>query len=69
MSTTSQAVLEAALALSQQEREFVAERLLASLPPEPEQEDEAFLRELEERGDEARKDPSVLLPLSEVFKK
>ncbi len=69
MSTQTQAIVEAALALPEADRFLVVERLLESLPPEQEADDlsdDEFFAELERRSQEIASDPSAGIPWSEV---
>jgi putative addiction module component (TIGR02574 family) len=68
MSTETQAVFEAALALDPVLRELLADRLLESLEePGDEVKDEAFLAELQRRSEEFRRDPSCAVPLTQLW--
>jgi putative addiction module component (TIGR02574 family) len=62
-----QSVCDAALALSEDERVLLVQRLLDTLPPGACQytEDE-LAEELDRRAEEARRDPSALIPWEEV---
>ena len=69
MTTQTQAVVDAALALSEADRFLVVERLLESLPAEQEAQDlddDEFFAELEHRSEEYASDPSVGIPWPEV---
>jgi putative addiction module component (TIGR02574 family) len=67
MSEQTNSVLAAALALPETDRAFLAERLLDSLPSEPDQlSDQELERELDRRFEEYQRDPSVAVPWSEV---
>ncbi|HEV3342778.1 MAG TPA: addiction module protein [Pirellulales bacterium] len=69
MTTQTQAIVEAALALPEADRALVVERLLESLPPENDSDDlddDAFFAELERRSLEFASDPSAGIPWSEV---
>jgi putative addiction module component (TIGR02574 family) len=69
MSDQTQALLDAALALPEAERELLVERLLESLSPEPdEQTEDEFYAELELRRAELDKDPSIAIPWTDVAK-
>jgi putative addiction module component (TIGR02574 family) len=70
MNDRFQAILDAALALPEAERELLVEQLLESLPPGfPPLNDEEMLAELERRAAEYEKDPSIAIPWSEVKRK
>ncbi len=69
MTAKSQSILDAALALAEEERAKIAERLLASLSPDdgdvsPDQ----MLAELDRRLAEFERDPSSAVPWSELKK-
>ncbi|HEV3025723.1 MAG TPA: addiction module protein [Pirellulales bacterium] len=69
MTTETQAIVEAALALPEADRVLVVERLLKSLPPENDTDnldDDEFFAELERRSLEFASDPSAGIPWSEV---
>lgn len=70
MPTNAADLLTAALKLSPEEREFFAERLLESLDGPDNSidamNDEEFEAELNRRHEEARRDPSSLIPWEEV---
>lgn len=61
MSTQTRSLLQAGLALPDDERRALAEELLASLADE---DDEAFAAELRRRREEAMQNPSCMLPIS-----
>jgi len=65
----TQAILQAALALPEAERELLVECLLESLdPPGEVMTDEEFAAELDRRVAELDADPSKAIPWSEVRK-
>jgi putative addiction module component (TIGR02574 family) len=65
--TQSQSVLEAALALPDAERLWVAERLLETLPPDlDETTDDEFAAELDRRRAEVQRGEAKLIPWSEL---
>jgi putative addiction module component (TIGR02574 family) len=67
MSDQLQIILDAALVLSEPEREILVECLLESLPSEQtELSDEELYAELERRRTEFEKDPSTAIPWEEV---
>jgi putative addiction module component len=66
MSEQGQAILAAALALPEAERAWLADQLDESLEIEDLQADADLLAELKRRADEAKRDPTVLAPWSEV---
>jgi putative addiction module component (TIGR02574 family) len=69
VTTQTQAIVEAALALPEADRVLVVKRLLKSLPPEDDAEDlddDEFFAELERRSLEIASDPSAGIPWSEV---
>jgi putative addiction module component (TIGR02574 family) len=67
MSEQTKSVLAAALALPEPDRAFLAERLLDSLPAEPDAlSDEELERELDKRFEECERDPRVVVPWSEI---
>jgi putative addiction module component (TIGR02574 family) len=67
MSDQTQAVLQAALALSATERELLVQRLLESLPSTVDElNDEEFADELDRRWEEYQRDPSAGIPWSEI---
>ncbi len=67
MSDQTQAVLDAALALSVTERELLVRRLLESLPSAvDEMNDEELEAELDRRWEEYQRDPSAGIPWSEI---
>ncbi len=65
MSAELQSVLDAALKLSDDDREALAERLWESLDDE-DADEEAFAAELQRRIDESNRDPSSLMPWERV---
>ncbi|HKI36544.1 MAG TPA: addiction module protein [Gemmataceae bacterium] len=68
MTRQAQAICDAALALSEAERTELVERLLHSLPPDPdEMSDDEFYAELERRRAEIEKDPSAGVPWTDVL--
>ncbi len=68
MSTKVQTLLEAALELSEIEREELAERIYDSLgDPETEVEDDAWSDELKRRVDNAKSGKSVGIPWEEAM--
>jgi putative addiction module component (TIGR02574 family) len=66
MSEHGQAILAAALALSDAERAWLADQLEESLKGEDAEADADLLAELKRRAEEAKRDPTVLMPWSEV---
>jgi putative addiction module component (TIGR02574 family) len=69
MTTPSQAILDAALALSEDERIQLVERLLESLSAEPDElTDDELFSELERRHAEYQRDPSVAIPWTDLEK-
>lgn len=69
MPTTVNELLAAALTLSPVEREELAGRLWDSLDPPPDVDattEEEFFAELDRRAEEARRDPSVMIPWEQV---
>ena len=66
MSEQGQAILAAALALSEAERAWLADQLEESLETEDPQGDTELLAELKLRAEEAKRNPTVLMPWSEV---
>jgi putative addiction module component (TIGR02574 family) len=70
MDQNGQQVLEAALALPENDRAMIAEALLQTLPPDPSDGDEEELAsELDRRLEEALSDPTATIPWSELKKK
>jgi putative addiction module component (TIGR02574 family) len=77
MTAQSRSLLDAALALNNQERVWLAEQLLESVGPDdgaPAEEldrldDEAFAAEIERRYNEVREGKAELIPWSEVQEK
>ena len=65
MSTQTQTLLEAGLTLSLPERRLLAEGLFASMADD---EDVAFSAELRRRREEALRDPSCMVPWTEIEK-
>ncbi len=62
-----QSILDAALALAEEERAVIAERLLASLSPDDEDlSPNQMLTELDRRLAEFERDPSTAIPWSEL---
>lgn len=69
MSKETQAILEAALALPDPEREQLVARLLESLPSQVDElTDDEFHAELDRRHAEFQADPSIGVPWEEVLK-
>ena len=69
MTTPGQAILDAALALSEDERIQLVERLLESLSAEPDElTDDELFAELERRHAEYQRDPSVAIPWTDLEK-
>jgi putative addiction module component (TIGR02574 family) len=67
MNPQNQAVFDAALALPEEERALLAERLLETLSPETnDQTDDELAAELDRRFAEYQRDPSVAVPWSEI---
>jgi putative addiction module component (TIGR02574 family) len=67
MDPKTRTVLDAALALPEDDRAAIAHTLLATLAPDVEEiDDEAFLAELERRSEEARRDPSATISWEEL---
>jgi putative addiction module component (TIGR02574 family) len=67
MNPENQAIFDAALALPENERALLAERLLESLSPESaELTDDELFAELERRHAEYKQDPSTAIPWSEL---
>jgi putative addiction module component (TIGR02574 family) len=67
MGTNTQTILDAALALPEDDRELIVERLLESLPLTTDGLDDAALSaELKRRKAEHERDPSVARPWSEI---
>ena len=75
MTAQSRTLLDAALALNDQERAWLAEQLLESLGPEGGMpgadllDDDAFAAEIQRRYDEVREGKADLIPWSEVEEK
>jgi putative addiction module component (TIGR02574 family) len=65
MPTTVDELLAAALALSPAERQELSDRLSDHVGPPPGA-DDAVGAELDRRAEEARRDPSVLIPWDQV---
>jgi putative addiction module component (TIGR02574 family) len=69
MTTQTQAVFDAALALPEAERALLAERLLESLSPEPDElTDDELLAELERRSADFEHGTADAIPWSELKK-
>jgi putative addiction module component (TIGR02574 family) len=70
MSDRSQAVFDAAMALPEDERWLLVERLLETLPPPPDEDmtEEKFVAELDRRAAEIAQDPSLAIPWKDVLK-
>jgi putative addiction module component (TIGR02574 family) len=70
MTSQTQTILDAALALPEAERLSLVERLLETLPPAPQDDitEEDFLAELDRRAAEIKKDPSLAIPWTDVVK-
>jgi putative addiction module component (TIGR02574 family) len=66
MSDQTQAILDAALALSETERELLVQRLLESLPSVDKLSDQELEAELDRRWEEYQRDPSASIPWSEI---
>jgi putative addiction module component (TIGR02574 family) len=67
MSSETQAVFDAALALPETDRALLVERLLESLPPDADElTEEEFAAELDRRHAEFLRDPSIGIPWEEV---
>jgi putative addiction module component (TIGR02574 family) len=67
MPSSSQAIFEAALALPEAERALLVERLLESLPPEPEElTDDELVAELERRSADFERGTADAIPWSEL---
>lgn len=70
MSPHADELLAQILRLPEEEQEELVERLLDALGPPPSaidlMTDEEFAAELERRAEEARRDPSVLIPWEQV---
>lgn len=70
MSTAVADLLAAAMKLSEEDRQELADRLLDSLDPDPTgingMTDEEFEAELNRRAEELRRDPSAGIPWEEV---
>lgn len=69
MTAKVRSLLEEVLALAEKDRAFMAQKLLDSISPDcPDVDEDEFLAELERRADEARRDPSKLIPWEVVEK-
>jgi putative addiction module component (TIGR02574 family) len=69
MPSSRQAIFEAALALPEAERALLVERLLESLPPEPEAlTDGELSAELERRSTDFERGTADAIPWSELIK-
>jgi putative addiction module component (TIGR02574 family) len=69
MSNESQSILAAAAGLSEDERLWLVERLMETLPPDlDERSDQELFAELERRRAEVEKDPSTAIPWKDVVK-
>ena len=69
MTAHTKALFDAALALPEAERALLADKLYESLLPDHEMlTDDQLFAELERRHEEAQRDPSVLIPWSELEK-
>ena len=69
MTIDQQAVIDAALALPESDRLWLAERLLDTVPEKQDDlSDDDLLAELDRRRAEFTKDPSLAIPWSEVDK-
>ncbi len=66
MDPKSSDILNAALGLSDDDRAMIAERLLATLAPDEDRDDDAFLAELDRREREARHDPDATIAWSDL---
>jgi putative addiction module component (TIGR02574 family) len=67
MTSETQSVYQAALALPQSERLKLVERLMETLPPpEDDLTEGEFVAELDRRFTEIQKDPSAGIPWSEI---
>ena len=67
MEEKTKEILKAALCLSETERLQLVDCLMETLPPEnPDLSEEEFAAELERRHLEALRDPTVLVPWSEL---
>jgi putative addiction module component (TIGR02574 family) len=67
MDQKSRELLEAALTLSEDDRASIAEALLQTLPPEPDDwDDDELASELDRRLEEALSDPTATVPWSEL---
>jgi putative addiction module component (TIGR02574 family) len=69
MSPNASTLLNAAMALSEDERFAIAEALFSSLPDDADALDDAsFEQELLRRSEEMKNDPSICIPWSELKK-
>jgi putative addiction module component (TIGR02574 family) len=70
MTSQTQALFDAAMALSEDERWLLVERLMETLPPPPNDDstEEEFAAELDRRAAEIAKDPSLAIPWKDVLK-
>jgi putative addiction module component (TIGR02574 family) len=67
MSETAESILAAAMSLTDDDREMIVERLIATLPLTTDGLDDAALRaELQRRKAEHERDPNAVQPWSEV---
>jgi putative addiction module component (TIGR02574 family) len=67
MTSETQSIFQAALALPDAERQKLAERLMESLPPSEDDLSEGeFVLELDRRFAEIQKDPSSGIPWTEI---
>lgn len=68
MDTKCQAVLEAALELSDDQRAWLAAEVLATLPGEDAEQptDDDWVEELDRRWEESKADPAATIPWSEL---
>jgi putative addiction module component (TIGR02574 family) len=67
MSAQNQAIFDAAMALPEDERLLLVERLMESLPPDQDDRtDEEFAAELDRRWAEFQQDPSSAVPWDQV---
>jgi putative addiction module component (TIGR02574 family) len=69
MTTETQHILRAAMALPEAERILLVEELLELISPEPEPcTDEQFAAELDRRAAECARNPSIAIALSDLLK-
>ncbi len=68
MTSQTQALFDAAMALPEDERWLLVERLLETFPPPPDEDltEEEFAAELDRRAAEIAKDPSQAIPWQDV---